>query len=407
MPQELSRSDVESLTRHHRWLEPVPAALQLRHAALRQREFTRLVAVWWPLLLAAFVAFIGFTVWLYAGELHGRDRVVFAASELVSVTAGMIGLALAFRPGWQASHERWLPWTFGTIVAAKLAAATLMTSRSLAVNEVHMAVLVTIVGALGLHLGVRAVARGCAIGALGLLAAWWSPTPEAAWLAGGHYGLTAAVCLFVAAVRQDKDRMAFYQSVLLDMERQEVQRLNQELGELARRDGLTGLANRRAFDEALALEWDRARRTGRPLALLMVDVDHFKAYNDHFGHPAGDTCLVRLAEALSAVVRRPGDQAARYGGEEFTVLLPDTDEAGAEATARRLTEEVDRLALPHPKSSAGRHVSVSIGVAVARPDGQMARDNLVDRADAALYAAKHGGRHRHVLWSEADAPPVR
>lgn len=392
--------------RRQRWLEPVPAALQLQHAALRQREFVRLVRVWWPLLLAAFAAFIGFTVWLYAGELHGPDRTLFAAAELAAALVGFTGLWLSFRPAWQAHHERWLPWAFGLIVATKLAAATLMASRSLAVNEVHMAVLVTIVGALGLQLGVRAVARGCAIGALGLLAAGWSATPETAWLAGGHYGLTAAVCVFVAAVRQDKDRMAFYQSVLLEMERQEVQRLNQELGDLARRDGLTGLANRRAFDEALALEWDRARRTGRPLALLMVDVDHFKAYNDHFGHPAGDTCLTRLATALSAVVRRPGDQAARYGGEEFTVLLPDTDETGAEATARRLMAEVDALALPHPRSSAGRTVTVSVGVAVTRPAGAADRQGLVVRADAALYAAKHAGRHRYVVAPPDGGLPV-
>ena len=377
--------------RRQRWLEPVPAALQQQHAALRQREFVRLVRVWWPLLLAAFAAFIGFTVWLYAGELHGPDRTLFAAAELAAALVGLTGLWLSFRPAWQAHHERWLPWAFGLIVATKLAAATLMASRSLAVNEVHMAVLVTVVGALGLQLGVRAVARGCAIGALGLLAAAGSATPETAWLAGGHYGLTAAVCVFVAAVRQDKDRMAFYQSVSLEMERQEVQRLNQELGDLARRDGLTGLANRRAFMTQLTREAHRHERSGRPLSILILDIDHFKRINDEWGHATGDEVLVQVGRLLQQHTRDRVDLAARIGGEEFVVLLPETDLQGAQLVAEKVAMRLREQRV----EARGGSVRVSVSMGVTQYTGGDPDLALRD-ADRNLYRAKEAGRDRIV-----------
>lgn len=169
---------------------------------------------------------------------------------------------------------------------------------------------------------------------------------------------------------------------------------NSRLAELSTTDGLTGVANRRRFDEALASEWNRARRDGNPLSLLMVDVDHFKSYNDRLGHLAGDDCLRQVARALREHARRPGDLLARYGGEEFA-LLTRTDREHAARLAERLREDILALDAAHPDSEEGR-VTISVGVATLRVDPESAPSDLVRMADEALYAAKAAGRNRVV-----------
>ncbi len=163
-------------------------------------------------------------------------------------------------------------------------------------------------------------------------------------------------------------------------------------------DGLTGLANRRRFDQALRAECERARRGGDSLALLLVDVDHFKRYNDHYGHVSGDACLREVGMAIRAAIRRPADLAARYGGEEFAVLLPQIDAAGARAMAQRIVDAIAAQALPHAAAPT-RVVSVSVGWAAARPDLDpdiiaSRGEALVEAADRRLYAAKAAGRGR-------------
>lgn len=167
-----------------------------------------------------------------------------------------------------------------------------------------------------------------------------------------------------------------------------------ELLERSLRDGLTGLWNRRAFDDRLADNWAAALRHRRPLSVILMDVDHFKLYNDTLGHPAGDDCLRRVAQALSSGVLRSGSMVARYGGEEFVALLEETDPAAAQAAAERLRQTVLSLALPHPRSSTGSIVSVSVGVASLTPDSETRASALVESADAALYKAKQAGRNR-------------
>ena len=171
-----------------------------------------------------------------------------------------------------------------------------------------------------------------------------------------------------------------------------------ELSRLARLDGLTGLANRRALDEALGREWARCAVASTTVSLLLVDVDRFKAFNDHYGHQGGDECLRVVAATVGATIRRATDLVARYGGEEFAVLLPDTDAAGAEAVAERLRAEVEALGLPHDGFGVpGAVVTVSIGTATARPapDGvPPGPASLVGAADRALYEAKRHGRNR-------------
>lgn len=172
---------------------------------------------------------------------------------------------------------------------------------------------------------------------------------------------------------------------------------------LATRDGLTGLANRRRFDERLQEEWARAARDGTALSLLMIDVDHFKKYNDSYGHPAGDACLQAVAKAIGREARRPSDMAARYGGEEFVLLLPNTDATGCALVGERVRQELCQLRIPHTLNIPSLHVTVSVGGATMRPEarGPIETAPLVLAADQALYSAKEKGRDRLVMASEA------
>ena len=163
----------------------------------------------------------------------------------------------------------------------------------------------------------------------------------------------------------------------------------------AQRDGLTGIANRRCFDTSLDRAWTAARASGAIVGLLMIDIDHFKAYNDGYGHIAGDQCLREVATAIADAVRDPDALLARYGGEEFAVLLPATAEATARALAQRLRDAVAARGLPHVHVASGR-VSLSIGLATMPARADTTPTRLVERADAALYAAKRGGRDRIV-----------
>lgn len=173
------------------------------------------------------------------------------------------------------------------------------------------------------------------------------------------------------------------------------------LEQLATCDGLTGIANRRRFDEALSIEWKRGQREHRSLSLLMIDVDYFKRYNDTYGHQAGDCCLQRIAKILQQLLYRPGDLVARYGGEEFAVILSGANEQGAALVARRLLECIAVFGIPH-KHGVGGIVTLSIGVATVIPPQSVASDSLIAAADEALYRAKKAGRNRFVAHYPCD-----
>ncbi|HEX5276350.1 MAG TPA: GGDEF domain-containing protein [Fluviicoccus sp.] len=165
------------------------------------------------------------------------------------------------------------------------------------------------------------------------------------------------------------------------------------LRELSRRDALTDLYNRRAFEEDLKRYWRRGVRTGRPLSLLYMDIDHFKGFNDHYGHPAGDACLSAFAAILKEVIGREGDMAARLGGEEFVLLLPETTLEGALCVARRLQDRLAGLAIPHAASPVAGTLTVSVGLATQVPVRSASCEVLIERADKALYEAKRSGRN--------------
>jgi len=219
---------------------------------------------------------------------------------------------------------------------------------------------------------------------------------EIEWQAAPHGDLIFADARDVTQERR-------HQTALLELNAQ-LQSQSETLRSLAFLDGLTGVANRRRFDEKLQTEWRQCLRSQAPLALLLFDVDLFKLYNDHYGHQAGDACLQAVAMAMRERLGRPHDLLARYGGEEFVCLLPDTDQAGAEAKADELRLAVMALDIPHDESPAARVVTVSVGIVSWIPREDTTPEQLLLAADAALYEAKTRGRNRVCGAPPAPAP---
>jgi diguanylate cyclase (GGDEF)-like protein len=196
-------------------------------------------------------------------------------------------------------------------------------------------------------------------------------------------------------------RRDFLLTMLLAFEKRKTERLNMTLKDISYLDGLTGVANRRKFEEHLIREWDRAKKSGQPLSLLMVDIDFFKRYNDLLGHLEGDECLRKVAQEINRHVRRGMDLVARYGGEEFAVTLPETQEEQARVIAERIRSDVENLKIPHPASEVSRYITVSVGVATLVPDNNLRREILINMADKALYRAKRKGRNRVEVFTPA------
>ncbi len=196
---------------------------------------------------------------------------------------------------------------------------------------------------------------------------------------------------YLAMVQRDEAYHALRQS------QQQLLESNLELRRLMNSDGLTGLGNRRYFDEYLGAEWDRAVRQGLELSVLMIDVDNFKAYNDCYGHIPGDEALKRVAGAILAACNRPTDLAARFGGEEFSVILPGMPAGGARLVAEKLRRAVEAMQIPHADSATGAWLSVSVGVASGIPQVGGKFSDLIEIADRSLYQAKRHGRNQVVM----------
>lgn len=193
----------------------------------------------------------------------------------------------------------------------------------------------------------------------------------------------------------DQGKLIAVVETLRDMTDQKLAEM--ALQNLATKDSLTGLANRRSLDEKLQLEWKCGQRAVASMAFILGDIDHFKHYNDHYGHQKGDECLRAVAGTIGTAVFRPADMTARYGGEEFAVIMPNTDLAGAQAVAERICGAVRDLAIPHAASATAPHVTLSLGVAALVPDSGSSLESLIAAADAALYRAKDAGRNRAVV----------
>ena len=227
--------------------------------------------------------------------------------------------------------------------------------------------------------------------------------------------LSAIPVIFVTALNQPEDETRALEAGAVDFitkpfnaavvrarvrSQLTIKRQADAMRELSLTDSLTGVANRRSFNDTMESEWRRCARDGAPMAIIMADIDHFKDYNDTYGHQAGDLCLQQVSAAMRRCAVRPPDLLARYGGEEFIVLLPQETRAGAEVVAQRILDEVRALHIPHASSSVGPHVTVSLGMASVMPTEGMDSSALIRAADALLYRAKHTGRDRYCASEE-------
>jgi diguanylate cyclase (GGDEF)-like protein len=228
----------------------------------------------------------------------------------------------------------------------------------------------------------------------GVYSAWWEKAVRVSAILILLSAIIGALC---ALFRREMSRRMDAETALVEAA--------EKLALIANTDSLTGLANRRAFDIALEVEWRRAVRTELPVALIMIDADYFKLFNDRYGHPEGDRILKSIAGCISRATRRPADIAARYGGEEFVLILPETERAGAMMIAERIRNSVDQLKINHDRSPL-KHVTVSVGVAWVIPNLEAAKENLLRDCDLALYRCKHLGRNTVCLADDLKRASV-
>lgn len=217
-----------------------------------------------------------------------------------------------------------------------------------------------------------------------------------------YTGLSLVMGTFLGFMQEVRERTVFLQETLLAIENVEVEAVSRKLDRLSRHDALTGLLKHRFFNEVLQRDWTASMREGTSMNLLFMDVDDFKAYMDTYGQRAGNDCLAKVAGALEKQAKRCSDLVARYGGEGFVGLFPHTNREGLEIIAGRILKQVDALALPHKKSRAASHVTVSIGVASMIPERDNTTRDLMKLADAALFRAKEKGSHQFVTtWGNS------
>jgi diguanylate cyclase (GGDEF)-like protein len=307
----------------------------------------------------------------------------------------LVGMGLSRSPRLDRWHQHYATSLAFTgmavlVVLPEFTGAAVM-KLAATIGTAHAAVVI------GSMLGLRALPAVVAMwggGYLGIATVWvWGQ--EVNWLLT-HQTLTAgcAVGSVVAWLMERQSRQVFLQQSLLALEKARSDDMAERMKEMSREDGLTGLANRRHFDEVLNLEWQRCMRDGASLSLLFIDVDFFKPFNDEYGHQAGDNCLQRMGRILADHARRPGDLAARYGGEEFVVLYPQTGPRSLEQMAERLLRAVADERMPHGYSSVADHITVSIGTACIVPEPSYSPEQLVAAADHAVYEAKNKGRNQ-------------
>ncbi len=350
-------------------------------------------------LCLALLLLIAGTVLYRAGYPH--SVLPLAAPQIEPVKLWLIGIAVSAR-----AVLCLLSWRTDLVGGYSKAALPLATIGHACINVVFgseifgahpgylAAIAVYAFGAAvltGLQFRQSLLVNGIGLGVL-LVSAWTHPLPGLAVASVvGHIGFAMLMACVLAVALERSMRGLFLE--------------NRRVGEMAARDGLTGLKNRRAFDEHLHLAWQLALRDKRALAVMLIDVDFFKAFNDSMGHQAGDAALQDIAKVVAATARRPLDLSARYGGEELAIILFDVTREYVAATAERVQRMVEELEIAHPRSSVSPVVTVSTGVAFVRPTIDRSPQGAIMLADRGLYAAKRAGRNR-VSFMDRDAEHI-
>ncbi len=381
-----------------------PDLLEAAFLSRRSRDSQSFIRAGRPLLILSVVVLV-FKNMLSHGELIAENHYFLVRIAYLPLSVAV--LAILFGQHLPVIRER----LYGSMLLFGSVAIYFITLTVLSVRQVDYAALAAVYAVITIALvifGLRPVLYHLApmitltgVAALGTAVAMRWPVSLMHFL--HYYGLYSLVMLALAAIAERQERVAFLQNLLVQQQSSELMTLNARLESLAHADGLTGLANRRAFDLHLEREWERARRDRQPLAVLFLDVDYFKRYNDARGHAAGDFCLQEVARTLRTTLKRAIDLPARYGGEEFVILLPATDLDGAREVADRILTAIDILAMPHPDSPIAGHVTASIGIASVVPEEQLSTGQLLRQADMALYRAKAAGRHGFAAHEEDSA----
>lgn len=377
---------------------------------LRQRVLDMLHSGWWVLLL--FYFFVGLStfaqVFMLSGPAWRADNLQVWWTVFLAEGLPIVGLLLL--PRLSVLRERFA-LALGLIAMFAIAVITVGTSAFPdPFFNVHSSYVIIFVLALTYGIGAFRLWSAAFIGACAAMLALIVIVSLGLWLEWGlflQYVLVSNVVgMMLCYMVEQRDRRMFLQGQLLQLEKERLDLVSAELDRLSREDSLTGLANRRHFNESILVEWERARREGQPLSLIFADVDHFKPFNDTYGHLEGDAVLSRVGATLRGCLRRPGDLAARYGGEEFVLLLPGTPEAGALEVARHVHRAIGGLGIPHRKSPVADHVTASLGVATLVPEAATCAAVLVAAADEAAYAAKGAGRDRVMVAGAGGPVPV-
>ncbi|HET8730598.1 MAG TPA: diguanylate cyclase [Moraxellaceae bacterium] len=367
---------------------------------LRDRVLHMLQSGWWVLLLFYSVVGISTFSQVYLLSSAGQRASNVEVWSSIFLTEGLPIAGLMLLPRVPFLRKRFLEVVAVCAVFA-ISVITIGTSafRDPFFNQ-HSSYVVIFILALVYGIGAFRLTTATLVGGSAAFIAWAVIVARGLWLNPAMFQqyvlVSNVVGMMLCYMVEQRDRRMFLQGQMLLLEKEELDLFSAQLERLSCEDGLTGLANRRHFNEAFQQEWERARREGQPLSLVFVDVDQFKPFNDTYGHLEGDAVLGQVGVTLRSCLRRPGDMAARYGGEEFVLLLPGTPAAGALEVARHAHGAIAALGIPHRASSVVPHVTASLGVATVVPEDGLRSADLLAAADAAAYAAKKAGRNRIV-----------
>ena len=400
LPETLQTTLRQLLDRSRLWCR-IPDELQAAYQTHRHQNFrTMLRAV--AAVVMALLLLVVIVGWCqFAPDPGSDDGRAWWRMIAITFTINALLIPACRLPAVSATHVPVVTLASGIMIGMQLLTSMVVKEPRFAQELTYLCMISDFAVMLAWRLPAVAGALACIGGLLlaTMLARLQDIRPDWPLLFTFHGSAVIYLCM-ISLVLERADRISFLREMLIRQETllrasltRRLDEQHDQLEQLVLQDSLTGLANRRHFDLQLSREWGRLQREQQPLALLFIDVDHFKYYNDYYGHGAGDVCLAQVGAVLQGCAQRPADLAARYGGEEFVLVLPGTTEAGARLVAQRVLDRIDALGLPHERSLVCGHVTVSIGCAATVPGPDSSVAALLKTADDALYTAKHAGRH--------------